>query len=62
MAGGVPGSDPARAADLLAPAAALRQAVLYTHFLDQIEPDERAYHAGDPATWLRRAASLAVPA
>jgi hypothetical protein len=54
----VPGSDPERAAELLAPVAAARQAVIYRHFLDRIEPSERAYHAGDPADWLRRTARL----
>lgn len=52
----VPGSAPERAADLLTPVAALRQAVVYQKFLENIEPDERVYHLGDPARWLRRAA------
>jgi hypothetical protein len=56
----VPGCDPERAAALLAPVAALRQALIYRMFLDSIEPDERVYHAGDPARWLGRAAELAV--
>jgi hypothetical protein len=51
-----PGSDPMRAAALIEPIAALRQAVIYRGFLDGIEPSERCYHAGDPARWLRRAA------
>jgi hypothetical protein len=55
----VPGCDPDRAAQLLEPVAALRQAVIYRSFLDAIEPDERIYHAGDPALWLARAARLA---
>jgi Ser/Thr protein kinase RdoA (MazF antagonist) len=55
----VPGSDPDRAATLLAPITALRQAVIYTRFLAAIEPSERVYHAADPATWLRRAALAA---
>ena len=55
----VPGSDPDRAARLLEPVAALRQAVIYRGFLDRIEPAERVYHAADPATWLVRAAELA---
>jgi hypothetical protein len=54
----VPGSDPDRAAVLLAPVGALRQALIYRTFLDEIEPTERVYHANDPATWLRRAAGL----
>jgi len=45
----VPGSDPARAADLLAPIAAARQAVIYRSFLDRIEPSEHPYHRHDPA-------------
>jgi len=52
------GSDPARADALLRPVAALRQAMIYSSFLDQIEPDERPYHADDPAAWLRRVAAL----
>jgi Ser/Thr protein kinase RdoA (MazF antagonist) len=55
----VPGSDPDRAATLLAPITALRQAVIYTRFLAAIEPSERVYHASDPGTWLRRAALAA---
>jgi hypothetical protein len=54
---GVAGSDPARAAGLLTPVAALRQALIYQNFLDGIEPDERVYHAGDPAHWLGKAAA-----
>jgi hypothetical protein len=54
-----PGCDPERAAELLAPVAALRQALIYQVFLDGIEPDERVYHAADPAMWLTRAAELA---
>jgi Phosphotransferase enzyme family len=56
----VPGCDPDRAARLLEPVAALRQAVIYRGFLDAIEPDERLYHAADPALWLARAARLAA--
>ncbi len=55
----VPGCEPDRAAGLLAPVAALRQAWIYQMFLDGIEPDERIYHAPDPARWLARAAALA---
>jgi Phosphotransferase enzyme family len=54
----VPGSDPARAAILLAPIAAARQAVIYRNFLDNIEPSEQIYHRADPARWLKRAADL----
>jgi hypothetical protein len=54
----VPGSDPARAAELLAPIAAARQAVIYRRFLDHIEPGEHPYHQHDPAEWLSRVAAL----
>ena len=54
----VPGSEPERAAGLLAPVAAARQAVIYRMFLDNIEPSEHPYHAADPAVWLRRTAAL----
>src|SRR5262249_30721728 len=56
----VPGCDPSRAADLLAPVAALRAAVVYQRFLDAIEPSERVYHHADPVFWLSRAAELAT--
>jgi hypothetical protein len=51
-----PGSDPGRAATLIEPVAAFRQAVIYRGFLDGIEPSEQVFHARDPALWLRRAA------
>lgn len=54
----LPGCEPARAAGLLAPIAAARQAVIYRRFLDNIEPSEQVYHRHDPADWLRRTASL----
>ena len=54
----VPGADPERAAALLAPVAAARQAVIYRRFLDGIEPSERPYHAADPGDWLGRTAEL----
>jgi hypothetical protein len=53
----IPGCEPERAAWLLSPVAALRQAVVYRMFLDNIEPDERVYHASDPARWLNEAAT-----
>jgi hypothetical protein len=53
-----PGSDPARAWQLLQPIAAARQAVIYLEFLDRIEPAEQAYHRHDPAEWLARVAEL----
>jgi hypothetical protein len=55
----VPGCDPDRAAALLAPVSALRQALIYDTFLAGIEPTERIYHQDDPARWLTRAAHLA---
>ncbi len=54
-----PGCDPDRAAALLAPVAALRQALIYQVFLDGIEPSERIYHQADPGRWLHQAAALA---
>jgi hypothetical protein len=54
----VPGCNPDRARDLLAPVAALQRAAMYQMFLDNIEPSERIYHAADPADWLARAAAL----
>ena len=48
-----PGATPTGRRTLLAPVAALRQALIYRMFLDDIEPDERVYHAHDPAHWLR---------
>ena len=50
----VPGCDPDQAAELLGPVRALRQAMIYQVFLDGIEPDERVYHSGDPATGSAR--------
>ena len=50
-----PGSDPSRAAELIAPIAALRRAVIYQGFLDGIEPSERRYHRSDVPDWLRAA-------
>jgi hypothetical protein len=54
----IPGSDPDRAAQLLAPIAAARQAVVFQGFLDRIEPSEHPYHRADPAERLARAAAL----
>jgi hypothetical protein len=54
----VPGADPDRAADLVGPIAAARQAVIYRRFLDAIEPSEHPYHRSDPGDWLRRTAAL----
>ena len=57
----VPGCDPARAAELIAPLGAARQAVVYQGFLDRIEPSEQVYHQRDPALWLARAARQVTP-
>jgi len=54
----LPGCDAGRAATLLRPAAALYGAVVYQHFLDNIEPDEHPYHAHDPLGALKHAADL----
>ena len=54
----LPGSDPERAARLLAPVAAARQALIYQGFLDGIEPSEWPYHRADVPHWLGRAAAL----
>ena len=32
--------------------------VIYRTFLDNIEDDEKVYHAADPQDWLRRTADL----
>lgn len=54
----VPSSDPRRAAQLLGPIGAARQAVIYRKFLDNIEPSEHPYHRSDPTDWLARTAAL----
>jgi hypothetical protein len=47
--------DAKLAAELIAPIAALRQAIIYRSFLDAIEPAEHRYHAADVPHWLRQA-------
>ncbi len=54
-----PGCDPHLAVELLRPVAALRNAAVYAHFLDNIEPAEHPYHAADVGFWLSRAAEFA---
>ncbi len=54
----LPDSDPDRASQVLAPVAAARQAVIYQHFLENIEPSERRYYQADPTHWLQRTAAL----
>jgi hypothetical protein len=51
----VPGSDPARAVDLVRPVQHLEAALTYQGFLDGIEPDERPYHESDPVDEIRLA-------
>jgi hypothetical protein len=53
----VPGSDPARAAELLEPLVYLLAAVMYAGFCAGIEPDERVYHRPDVLRMLRMAAT-----
>lgn len=52
----IPGAEPERAAALLAPVAAARQALIYQTFLDHIEAAEQPYHRGDVADWLHQTA------
>ena len=56
----VPGSDPLRAARLLRPVESLRLAAVYAHFLANIEPSERVFHADDVRLGLDRAVELAA--
>jgi hypothetical protein len=51
----VPGTDAARAAELIRPIAALSKALTYRNFLDHIEPSEHHYHAMDVPDWLNEA-------
>ncbi len=55
----VAGCDARRAAELLAPVAAGRQATIYQTFVDNIEPVERRHHDADAIEWLARTAELA---
>ncbi len=50
----LPQADVERAAELLAPIASARQALIYQRFLDAIEDAERPYHEADVAAWLLR--------
>jgi aminoglycoside phosphotransferase (APT) family kinase protein len=58
--GSVAETEFARAAELIRPVGALRQAIIYCRFLDAIEPSEHVYHREDPAAWLRTAIELAA--
>jgi hypothetical protein len=51
----LPGTDPARAVELLRPVAELRAAAVYADFVANIEPSERPFHAGDVPMYLKRA-------
>ena len=53
----VPGCEPDRAAALLRPMLPLIAAVMYADFVEQIEPDERIYHADDVPDMLAAAVS-----
>ena len=50
-----PRSRPAEALRIAEPLAHLAYAVRYQEFLDNIEPSERVYHHGDPASSIRAA-------
>ena len=52
----VPGAQPERAAQLLAPMATARQALIYQSFLDGIEAAEHPYHRADVPAWLHQTA------
>lgn len=54
-----PSADPGRAAQLIAPVAALREALIYRTFLDGIEGSEQRYHAADVPAAIRRALASA---
>ena len=56
----VPGSAPARAAELVAPVAQMRQAIIYQRFLDGIEESERVYHRADVPERLASVAAMIV--
>ncbi|MGN6612931.1 MAG: phosphotransferase [Angustibacter sp.] len=55
----VPDADVVRAARVVEPLAALRQALIYQGFLDRIEPDEHPYHRADVPHWIRTALDVA---
>jgi Ser/Thr protein kinase RdoA (MazF antagonist) len=54
-----PRSRPAEALRIAEPLAHLAYAVRYQEFLDNIEPSERVYHHGDPASSIRTALARA---
>jgi hypothetical protein len=56
----LPASDPARALPPIAVVSRLLGAITYQRFLDNIEPDERIYHEGDPAHEITGAVGTAT--
>ncbi|WP_432950990.1 aminoglycoside phosphotransferase family protein [Kribbella sp. CA-253562] len=58
----LPDSQPLRALEPMTVIAQLLAAHTYQRFLDNIEPNERIYHEGDPAEALRAASEAAVRA
>lgn len=54
-----PSADPGRAAQLIIPVAALREALIYRTFLDGIERTEQRYHEADVPDAIRRALASA---
>jgi len=57
----VPGSDPARAVELMRPVAGLLGAVIYAEFLANIEQSEHPYHRSDVPASLTAAVEEAIP-
>ncbi|GAA1525028.1 aminoglycoside phosphotransferase family protein [Kribbella lupini] len=55
-----PAGDPARALPPIAVLSRLLGAITYQRFLDNIEPDERVYHEGDPAHEIAGAVGTAT--
>jgi Phosphotransferase enzyme family len=58
----LPGCEPDAALDPFAPVVELLDGLTYQAFLDNIEPDERIYHAQDPLTSLRCAVDVVTGA
>ena len=54
----IPGCEPEAALGPFAPVVELLDGLTYQAFLDNIEPDERVYHANDPLTSLRCAVEV----
>jgi Phosphotransferase enzyme family len=58
----LPGCEPDAALEPFAPVVELLDGLTYQAFLDNIEPDERVYHAQDPLTSLRCAIEVVTSA